>query len=56
VYAAWAYIGCITDVKVVWALSDIINAGMFFINLLAVIWFLPEVKRGLQLYLKSEKS
>lgn len=55
VYAAWAYIGCVVDVRVVWALSDIINAGMFFINLLALVWFLPEVKRGLHLYLKSEK-
>ena len=46
-YAASAALGTVLDVSLAWTLSDIVNAALFVINMLGVLWFLPVIKKGL---------
>ena len=46
-YAFGAALGTVMDVSLAWTLSDIVNAALFFVNMLGVLWFLPVIKKGL---------
>ena len=46
-YASGAAFGAVMDVSLALNLSDIVNAALFVVNMLGVLWFLPVIKKGL---------
>jgi AGCS family alanine or glycine:cation symporter len=55
-YCLMALYGTLAQVGVVWGAIDMVNAGMMAINLFAIAWLLPEIKRGLDRYKKEQKA
>lgn len=49
-YAAGAALGTVMDVSLALNLSDIVNAALFVVNMLGILWFLPVIKKGLLAY------
>ena len=49
-YALGASLGTMMDVSLALNLSDIVNAALFVVNMLGVLWFLPVIKKGLLAY------
>lgn len=55
-YGLFAVGGTLAKVGIVWEFADFINAGLMAINLFAILWLLPEIKRGVQAYERRGKS
>ena len=49
-YAAAAFFGTYMNVDLVLSISDLINAGLFVMNMLGIIWFVAVVRKGLKEY------
>lgn len=47
-YAGLSYIGTVSEVGLVWVLSDLINAGLFVVNIFGILWFVGKIRAGLQ--------
>ncbi len=47
-YSAAAFIGAIAGVRAVWAVIDVVNVAMLVINLFAIMYLLPIIRRGVQ--------
>lgn len=54
-YCLVAVIGVLTDVQMLWAMSDILIAFMLAINLFGILWLLPVIKKGVAAYEKKDK-
>lgn len=50
-YSLVSFGGVLVRVDAVWAISDLIMAGMLFINLFAILYFLPLMKKELTAFL-----
>ena len=50
IYAAAAFFGTYMDVYLVLNISDLINAGLFLVNILGLLWFLATIRKGLRDY------
>lgn len=46
-YAGWAFLGTFMNVGLAWCASDLINAGLFVINIFGLVWFLQLIRKGL---------
>lgn len=55
-YCFMALYGALAQVGVVWDAIDMANAGMMAINLFAILWLLPEIRRGLQAYQRAKQT
>lgn len=55
-YCLVAVAGVLSDVNLLWAMSDILIALMLVINLYGVIWLLPTIKKGMSAFESSNKS
>ena len=49
-YAAAAFFGTYMNVDLVWSIADLINAGLFIVNMLGIIWFVAVIRKGLKEY------
>ena len=49
-YATAAFFGTYMNVAIVWKLADIVNAGLLFVNLLGLLWFVATIRKGLRDY------
>ena len=49
-YAMIAFFATYLDVTIVWMLADIVNAGLVFVNLLGLVWFIDVIVAGLKNY------
>jgi len=49
-YAGAAFFGTYMNVDLVWKIADLVNAGLFIINMLGIIWFVAIIRKGLQDY------
>jgi len=52
-YALGAGLGTVLNVSLAWCLSDIVNAALFVVNMMGILWFLPVIKKGLLAYKRS---
>ena len=50
------FLGALAKVDLVWNLADIISACLLSINIFAIIWLLPQLKKGLAAYQKSARK
>ena len=49
-YAAAAFFGTYMNVDLVWSIADLVNAGLFIVNMLGIIWFVAVIRKGLKEY------
>lgn len=49
-YCLFTFLGPIAKVDIVWNSADLINAGLLAMNLYAILWLLPLVKKGVHAY------
>ncbi|AXK60630.1 alanine/glycine:cation symporter family protein [Candidatus Chromulinivorax destructor] len=49
-YAASAFFGTYMDVYLILNIADLVNAGLFIVNIVGVLWFIAVVKKGLTTY------
>lgn len=47
-YSGAAFIGALAGVQAVWAVIDVVNVTMLVINLFAIVYLLPVIRRGVQ--------
>lgn len=55
-YCLFAAGGVFIDVKVMWDLVEIINAGVVFINLIGIVYLIPVVMRGVRAFRAQENK
>ena len=53
IYAAGAFFGTYMEVDLVWSISDLINATLFVINMIGLLWFTGVIRSGLLNYEKQ---
>lgn len=56
IYLLGCFIGCITNIQVVWLAADVLNALMLLPNLIALILLYPEVLRTTEQYWQSDRG
>lgn len=54
IYCLMAAFGALSKVNLIWNLTDLINAGLITINLYALLFLLPEIRKGLQAYMNAQ--
>jgi len=52
-FCAVSFWGSISDAPVVWAVVDIMTAGCFVINLFAILWLLPQIRKAFNVAVKK---
>jgi len=50
IYAAAAFFGTSMTVGLAWQLGDIVNAGLFVLNIVGLLWFAGMIRQGLKDY------
>lgn len=55
-YCAAAFLGGIAPVDLIWNPLDIINGALFTINMLAILYFLPFIRRSISKYIKKDEN
>lgn len=54
-YCAIAFFGTLAKIDLIWSLNDIVNGVMLLINLYAIVYFLPKIRRAFIDYQTNEK-
>jgi len=54
-YVSAAFFGTFMKVDLVWHLADLVNAGLFTLNMLGILWFIGMVRKGLRDYESNSK-
>lgn len=53
IYCLMAFVGALTKVDIIWSAVDIANAGMLIINLYGLLFILPQARRAIKEYEKT---
>lgn len=53
-YCLITFVGCVTDVNVVWVIAYILNGILLVINLYGIVYLLPVIRKGLNDYMSRQ--
>lgn len=54
IFCSLTFLGALVKVDLVWNLADIISACLLMINIFAIVWLLPYLKKGLAAYANNK--